>query len=335
MTVTRFGTLADGAAVERISIAGGGLSLDILTYGAIIQDLAFDAGHGPMRRVLGFPRLQDYVDHSPYCGCIAGRYANRIAGGSCVIDGIPVQLTRNERGRTHLHGGHPGFDRRNWRLIDHGSDHVALELTSPDGEQGYPGNVTARCTYRISGDGELTIALGAETDRATLVNLAAHSYFNLDGGADIRDHLLDVPAAHYLPVDGDLIPTGEIASVAGTAFDFRSARAIGPAPVAYDHNFVIALERRQTPHAMARLIGPKSRTQLEIFSTEPGLQFYDGAGLDIAVPGHDGSRYGHYAGLCLEPQLFPDSPNRPTFPEAILRPGAAYRQTTIYRFAAI
>lgn len=339
MSVARFGTLADGTEIVRVDLAGGGLALTIITFGAVIQDLAFDAGRGLQRRVLGFPRLADYVDHSPYCGCIAGRYANRIAKGRCFIDGQPVELTRNENGRTHLHGGHPGFSHRAWRLLDHGPGHVTLELVSPDGEQGYPGNLIARCTYRISGDGELTIELGAESDRATLVNLAAHSYFNLDGGPDIRNHVLEIPALGYLPVDADLVPTGEIAAVPGTAFDFRQGRRIVPspredAPVEYDHNFIIALERRETPQAMARLTGPESRTRLEIFSTEPGLQFYDGARLDIAVPGHDGRHYGNYAGLCLEPQLFPDSPNHPTFPSALLSPGETYRQVTQYRFSA-
>lgn len=333
MTVARFGMLADGTPVERIELAAVGLTLGVLTYGAVIQDLHVDTGNGPRRCVLGFSRLEDYVAQSPYCGCVAGRYANRIAGGRFAIDGLEYQLTRNERSRTHLHGGAPGFSHGMWRLVDHGAQHVTLEIASPDGDQGYPGNLTARCTYRVTGDGELTIDLAATSDRATVVNLATHSYFNLDDGTHIRDHLLEIPAHHYLPVDGDLIPTGEIAAVAGTPFDFRTARSIGAAGVAYDHNFVIGMQRKDVPREVARLTGPETRTRLEILSTEPGLQLYDGAGLALAVPGHDGRRYGQHAGLCLEPQLFPDSPNRPEFPGAVLRPGETYRQQTIYRFS--
>lgn len=336
MTVARFGLRDDNRPVERVTLAGGGLTLSVLTLGSIIQDLAFDAGDGPRRRVLGFEQLGDYLAHSPYCGCIAGRFANRIAAGRCTIDGRAHQLTRNEAGRTHLHGGENGFSHRIWSLIDHGTGHVTLERVSPDGEEGYPGTLTARCTYRITGDGELTIELGATTDRATIVNLATHSYFNLDGGNDILDHLLEVPAAHYLPVDAHRIPTGEIAPVAGTAFDFRkprSIRAAGAPQPAYDHNFVLDSARRTRPRFVAALTDPRSHTRLEIHSTEPGLQFYDGAGMGPLVPGHGGRRYGAHAGLCLEPQLFPDAPNHPHFPDATLRPGETYRQVTLYRFS--
>lgn len=343
MSITRFGLLDNGTPVDRISLSGGGVALNVLTLGSIIQDLAVDTGLGPQRRVLGFEQLGDYVAHSPYCGCVAGRYANRIAEGRCVIDGKACQLTRNEGGRTHLHGGEIGFSHRVWQILDHGPEHVTLQLISPDGEQGYPGRLTAHCTYRLTGDGELTIDLSATTDRATIVNLATHSYFNLDsgleGGDDILDHLLEIPAAQYLPVDAHRIPTGEIARVDGTVFDFRHGRVlrvgIGQPQPAYDHNFVLAKARGAQPRLMARLTGPLSRTQLEIRSTEPGLQFYDGARVGPLVPGHDGKRYGAYAGLCLEPQLFPDAPNQAHFPEAILRPGETYRQITLYRFKGI
>ncbi|MFN3461730.1 MAG: aldose epimerase family protein [Oceanibaculum sp.] len=339
MSVSPFGLLDDGDAVQRIELCGGGVTLAVLTLGATIQDIKVDTGQGAQRRVLGFAQISDYRAHSPYFGCIAGRYANRIAGGSCEIEGKRYQLTRNEAGRTHLHGGERGFSHRNWSLRDHGPTHVTLELLSAHGEEGYPGNLTARCTYRLTGDGEITLELGATTDQATIINLAAHSYFNLDldaGGEDILDHLLEVAAGHYLPVDAHLIPTGEIAAVDGTPFDFRAARSIraaGALRTAFDHNLVLARERRAEPRPVARLIGPLSGTMLEIHSTEPGLQFYDGARVGPLVPGHDGRRYGAHAGLCLEPQNFPDAPNRPEFPDPVLRPGEIYRQVTIYRFS--
>lgn len=339
MSVQRFGLLDNGSPVERVSLAEGGLTLNVLTLGSIIQDLTFDAGRGPIRRVLGFEQLGDYIAHSPYCGCVAGRYANRIAEGRCVIDGKLYQLPRNEGGRTHLHGGEMGFSHRVWQIVDHGPTHVTLELVSPDGDQGYPGRLTARCTYRLTGAGELAIDLSATTDAPTIVNLATHSYFNLDDGADILDHVLQIPASNYLPVDAHRIPTGEIAPVFSTPFDFRPGRVLrareGEPQAAYDHNFVLGADRSAKPRLMARLTGPASRTQLEIHSTEPGLQFYDGARVGPLVPGHGGKRYGAYAGLCLEPQIFPDSPNQKNFPDATLRPGETYRQVTLYRFSRV
>lgn len=337
MSITPFGALPDGTEVQQISITGGGLTLAILTYGAVIRDLAFDAGQGLKSRVLGFTTLPDYLAHSPYFGCVAGRNANRIAGGQFTLDGRLYRLSLNEAGRTHLHGGHRGFSHRPWSLIDHGKNHVTLELTSPDGDEGYPGALSAQCTYRIAGDGVLDIRLAAKSDAPTIVNLATHSYFNLDGGADIFDHRLEIPAGHYLPVDAHLIPTGEIASVDSTPFDFRASRPVRVAESAttYDHNMVIDRKRAAAPRLLARLDGPKSRTRLEVHSTEPGLQLYDGAGLSPSVPGLGGQLYGPHAGICLEPQIFPDSPNHPNFPDAVLRPGEVYRQVTQYRFSSI
>lgn len=339
MSVQRFGLLDNGSAVERVTLSEGGITLGVLSLGSIIQDLVVDVGQGPVRRVLGFEQLGDYVAHSPYCGCVAGRYANRIAEGRCVIDGKTYQLPRNEGGRTHLHGGDLGFSHRVWQIVDHGPAHVTLELVSPDGDQGYPGRLTARCTYRLTGAGELAIDLAATTDAPTIINLATHSYFNLDDGADILDHVLEIPASHYLPVDAHRIPTGELASVAGTPFDFRPGRILrapeGEPQAAYDHNFVLRHDRVAAPRLAARLTGPLSRTRLEIHSTEPGLQFYDGARVGPLVPGHGGKRYGPYAGLCLEPQIFPDAPNHANFPNAVLRPGETYRQVTLYRFSAL
>nr|WP_298688213.1 aldose epimerase family protein [uncultured Dongia sp.] len=335
MSITDFGALTDGTTVQEIRLSGGGLSLGVLTRGCVIRTLDFDAGQGPKGRVLGFKTIDPYLGPSPYFGCVAGRYANRIAGGRFTLDGHDYQLTRNEKDRTHLHGGRNGFSHRAWQVLDHGSDHVTLELISPAGEEGYPGTMTARCTYRIISDGVLEIDLTATTDAPTIINLATHSYFNLDGTPDILQHRLEIAAEHYTPVDATLIPTGEIAAVAGTPFDFRMMRPVGGHGATYDHNFVVDRVRVAAPRLMARLDGPESRTRLDVHSTEPGVQLYDSAGLAPTLPGLDGVSYGRHAGICLEPQIFPDSPNHANFPDATLRPGETYHQITQYRFSRI
>ncbi len=316
-----FGRMDDGATVSEIRLSAGALTLSILTHGARIHGLSFEG----KPRVLGFASLDDYLTHAVYAGAVAGRYANRIAGGRFTLDGTQYQLPCNERGRTHLHGGMRGFAHRNWDIIEADDTHVTLGLTSPDGEEGYPGILNVRCTYRLEGN-DVRIELTATTNAPTIINLATHSYFNLDGGADILGHRLTIPADHYLPVTDDLIPTGEIAPVAGTAFDFRAAVAVGARGQRYDHNFVVSPQRVSEPRLMASLEGPASGTRLEVLSTEPGVQFYDGGYLN-------GGGFGAHAGLCLEPQVFPNSPNEPGFSNAVLRPGEIYRQLTIYRFS--
>jgi aldose 1-epimerase len=311
----------DGATVNEIRLHAGALSLSILTHGARIHGLTFDG----KPRVLGFQSITDYLTHAVYAGAVAGRYANRIAGGRFALDGKDYQLPCNERGRTHLHGGIQGFAHRNWDIVDESDTHVTLSLVSPDGEEGYPGTLHPRCTYRLEGD-DVRIELTATTDAPTIVNLATHSYFNLDGGADILGHRLTIPADRYLPVDDDLIPTGTIADVAGTAFDFRRAREVGSSGQRYDHNFVLSLKRLSDPRLVSSLEGPSSRTRLDLLSTEPGVQFYDGGYLNSGG-------FGAHAGLCLEPQVFPNSPNEPRFSSATLRPGETYRQITVYRFS--
>lgn len=335
MTVRRtsFGKLSDGSAIEEIVIAGGDLEVSIISWGAVIRDLRYRGE----TRVLGFGRLEDYVSASPYFGCIAGRYANRIADGCFTLDGKTYQLDLNEGGRTHLHGGTKGFAKLPWQVVDATGDSVLLRLVSPDSDQGYPGQVTVTCRYRIENGETLSLTLEATTDSPTIVNLAAHSYFNLDGTPDTLSHELEIAADHYTPVDDRLIPTGELRSVAGTPFDFRKPRKVyletKDGRQAYDHNFVIAPTAGATPRHGATLIGPKSRTRMEVLSTEPGLQFYDGAKLAVNLPGLSGHRYGANAGLCLEPQRFPDTPHHPQFGSAVLRPGETYRQVTRYRFS--
>jgi aldose 1-epimerase len=335
--MARFGRLEDGTEITETTIAGGGLRVGVLTYGAVIRMLEVDGSGGPRNVVLGFSNLDDYVQRAPYFGAIAGRHANRLAGGRFPLDGRDVQLTLNEAGRTHLHGGLAGFPKRPWTLADAGPEHVTLTLVSEDGEEGYPGRVEATCRYAIDGDRTLAIELTATTDAPTIVNLAAHSYFDLDGDETILDHLMEIPAEAYTPVDGHLITTGEISPVAGTRFDFRRSRPIRGAGEheTYDHNFVLAMTRAEKPRLAARVVGPKSGRTLEVLSTEPGVQFYDGSYLRVAVPDGGGRMRGKNSGFCLEPQLFPDGPNKPAWPSAVLRPGETYRQRTVYRFGEV
>lgn len=329
MSRSVFGQRADGAAVERVTLAAHGLRLSVLTLGAIIQGLAVETPGGLRHVALGFDALDPYLGAARYFGCVAGRSANRIRGGELTLDGVTYRLELNERGKTHLHGGANGFPAKIWRIAGETADSVTLALHSPDGEGGYPGAVDVTCTYSLAPDRRLVIALEAKTDRTTIVNLATHSYFNLNGGPDILDHRLHIAADHYTPVDADLIPIGEIAAVAGTPFDFRALRAVGQG--GYDHNFCIAREPAADPRLAARLEGPSSGLALEVWTTEPGLQFYDGAYLDLPSTPNGASAGRAHAGLCLEPQRYPDAPHHPHFPSSVLRPGEIYRQVTEYR----
>jgi aldose 1-epimerase len=287
--------------------------------------------------VLGLGNREDYLGSTQYMGAIVGRYGNRIDHGRFSLDGVSFQLDVNENGREHLHGGREGFGRRLWTIADATSSAVTLVLVSADGDMGYPGRLVATCTYTLLAPATLHIALEATCDRATPVNLTTHAYFNLDGGGDILDHALEIAAEHVTPTDADLIPTGEVRSVAGTAYDFRTPRTVREAKhgtgVEYDINYVLR-GARGTLHRAVTLSSAKSGVRMELWTTEPGLQFYGGQGLDLAVPGLDGTRFGRYGGLCLEPQRFPDGPNKPHFPPCILRPGEISRQESELRFSA-
>lgn len=331
-----FGRLDDGSAVHRLRIAGGGLSASILTWGAVVQDLRLDGHAAPL--VLGFERFADYPAHSPYFGAIAGRYANRIRDGRFALDGRTVQVETNFLGRHLLHGGARGIGKRPWRITAAGPDAVRLEITDPDGNAGFPGTLDVACTYRCTAAGALSVTLEATTDAPTLCNLAHHSYFNLaDGGAtEALDHVLTVAARKYLPVDAELIPTGEVADVTGTALDFRAPRAVGAAgraAAAIDHNFCLAPARR--PLAFAARLAAPGGVALAVHTTEPGLQVYTGGKLAVPVAGLGGRGYAAFAGVALEPQVWPDSPNHAGFPQAVLRPGERYLQVTEYRFAQV
>ncbi|MFI6498534.1 aldose epimerase family protein [Nonomuraea typhae] len=297
-----------------IELSSGALRARVLPYGAVLQSLEI----GGVNVVLGLDEPADYRTRSRYFGAVVGRYANRIAAGRFTLDGTAYQLPVNN-GANSLHGGTEGFDKQDWTIAASSPHSVTLSLTSPDGDQGYPGRLTATVTYTLDGDA-LRLAYTAVTDAPTVVNLTNHTYFNLAGGGDIRDHVLQMDAHRYLPVDEGKIPTGELAPVRGTPFDFTAPVAIGQRyGAAYDHCFVL--------DGRIRVVEPGSGLAMEVTTTEPGVQFYAGGMLDPAA-----TPYGPFSGFCLETQHFPDSPNRPHFPTTVLRPGERVESSTTYRF---
>lgn len=333
--IESFGQMPDGTAVQRIALAGGGLSAHILTLGAIVQDVRLKGHAAPL--VLGFDSLSAYLAHSPYFGAIAGRYANRIAGGRLTLDNHSYQLDRNQDETHHLHGGEKGTSEQVWTLAEAGVDFAVLTLDLADGEMGYPGRLAIRCTYRLGPEGRLRVTLEATSDKVTVCNLTQHSYFNLcDGGlSDLSGHLIEIAADRYVPVDDTGIPTNGAVPVADTGFDLRGFSKMMPeaenGPFGYDHNFCLA-DARRAVRLVAEAYCPASEIGLAVETTEPGLQFYTGFKIKPAVPGLTGSPYRPFAGFCLEPQIWPDAPNRSDFPSARLDPGDAYRHETIYRF---
>ena len=344
MSAKRFGTFAGREVVEVAIRSAAGAEAKILTYGAVVRDLVVPSGAGRQRVVTGLDSVDDYVEHSPHMGAIAGRYANRIRAGHFELDGESYQLPLNQAGRHSLHGGGDGLGRSLWQLAASGEDFVALTHVSPAGDAGYPGTLATLCTYRLVGT-TLRIELSATTDKATPVNLCHHSYFNLDGGASILDHTLEVAGDFYTPTDDDLIPTGEIPP--GRRDALRLPLRASDPPGAKRRRRALPLRREF--HASARSPAtlrdrrpsPRPCRHGALSGERPfprglddgaGLQVYDGAKVDVPVPGLDGARYGSHAGLCLEPQHVPDSPNNPQFPNTVLRPGEVYRQVTEYRF---
>jgi aldose 1-epimerase len=336
MTIDKeyFGRIGD-TEVYRYSLWNelGHHVVDIITYGGAITSLRAPDRNGMYGDiVLGFGSLPDYTSNPRYFGALIGRHANRIADGRFTLDGVEYQLPQNN-GANHLHGGFRGFDKRIWTARE-GDDVLHLSYFSKDGEEGYPGNVEAFVDYRLS-DNELSIEYRATTDRDTIVNLTNHSYFNLNEEGTILKHELTLNADHYTPVSDDLIPTGELAPVDGTPMDFRNGRAIGSqlglTSSGYDHNFVLN-DWDGSLKSAARLYEPVSGRVLEILTTQPGIQFYSGNFLDGSFSGKNGVAYVKYAGLCLEPQHFPDAPNHPNFPATVLRPGEEYKHTTVLRF---
>ncbi|WP_265501606.1 aldose epimerase family protein [Paracoccus beibuensis] len=323
--IAPFGTLPDGRAVDCVTLRDGALTARVLTLGAIVQDLRMEGVDHPL--VLGCPDVADYVGRGRYLGAIVGRCANRIGDACFRLDGTLYRTDRNFRGRHTLHGGADGSDVQLWQVAALAPDWVTLCLVLPDGHMGFPGTLRITATIALAKNA-LAIELSAVTDRPTLCNLTHHGYFDLDGRGDIRDQQLRIDARQYLPVDDDLIPTGRVAPVEATAFDFRQSRVIGDA--GYDHNFCLSA----APQSL-RPVGAVTgrRLGMEVLTTCTGLQFYDGVQLD-GVPGLDGRIYGPHAGLALEAQHWPDAPNHPDFPDIVLRPGDEFHSTTHYRFAA-
>lgn len=328
--IENFGEDRDGTGVLRIHLAGGGLSAGVLTWGAVVQDLRLDGHQPPL--VLGFDRFDPYPAHSPYFGAIVGRYANRIADARFELDGAAHRLDANFLGRHILHGGSHGIGRRHWAIADAGTSHAVLVCEDGDGEMGFPGNCRHTCSYTLKEGGVLQIALTSMTDAPTVASLAPHSYFILDDSGDSRSHVLQIDADYYLPVDGDLIPTGEIAPVDGTPFDFRRMRYPGEEGV-IDHNFCLSRERRSL-RRVAQLRSDLSGVTLDIATTEPGLQIYTGSKIATPVAGLTGPPYGAFAGMAIEPQNWPDAPNRADFPDPVLRPGEPLRQVSEFRFTS-
>jgi aldose 1-epimerase len=342
---SHYGMLEDGSDVSLVTLRNGnGVEVDVISYGGIITRLAVpDADGNTADIVLGLDDLDSYVTSSPYLGAIIGRYGNRIADGRFELDGKEIQLAVND-GDNHLHGGDVGFDKLNWEMATFETETsvgVTLTVTSPDGDQGYPGNLDVTVTYELTDANELDLRFSATTDKPTIVNLTHHSYFNLAGDGSILEHELMIPATQYTPVRAGLIPTGELRDVTGTPFDFRNSKAIGrdiatdnaqlDFGLGYDHNWVVKEDDNDEMVLHARLREPVSGRVLEVWSVEPGLQFYSGNFLDGSLAGK-GVRHGHRTALCLEPQHFPDSPNHADFPSTVLRPGDTYTTRILYRF---
>jgi aldose 1-epimerase len=321
-----FGTLPDGTPVHRWTLERAGVRVRVLSYGGIVQSVEVP---GRDRRaadvVLGFADLDGYLAHpEPYLGALVGRYANRIAGGRFPLEGVTYSLAQNNAPNS-LHGGEHGFDKRVWDVepVEHG---VRLSRVSAHGEEGFPGRLDVTATYTLDASGALRFVYEATTDAPTIVNLTNHSYFDLSGAGSAGgagSHELRLAASRFTPVDGDLIPTGALDDVTGTRFDFRESRKVGSG---YDHNFVLDKGLTPAPVEIAELHDPASGRVLTVATTEPGIQLYTGDYLaDPYAPG---------AGIALETQHFPDSPNRPEFPSTELRPGDTYRSETVYGFSA-
>ena len=354
-TVEPFGTTPDGTEVERWTLSNGDTTMRVLTYGGVIQTLEVPDAEGEVENVvLGFADLDGYVsEDDPYFGSLIGRYGNRIAEGRFTLDGETHQLPLND-GPNTLHGGPVGFSERVWTATDVSDDELAalqLELVSEDGDQGFPGTLTTTVTYILDAEARLVVHYQATTDAPTVVNLTQHTYWNLagEGSGDVYDHELQLNASGYTPVDETLIPTGEVAPVEGTPFDFREPTAIGELireadqqllyGQGYDHNWALdrtddgAREGSDSEDALeeaAVLHDPDSGRTLTISTTEPGIQFYSGNFLDGTLVGTGGGIYRQGDGLALETQHFPDSPNQPDFPSTVLRPGEVYDSTTVF-----
>lgn len=343
-----YGTTADGQEVQRYSLINSmGMQVDIITYGGRITSLKTPDKNGSFKNVvLGFDNLAQYEQENPFFGALIGRYGNRIAGGTFSLDDTQYVLAKNN-GENNLHGGIRGFDKRVWAAQTETSATSAsllLSYVSADMEEGFPGNLTSKVVYTLHDDNSLDVQYEATTDKATVVNLTQHAYFNLSGdfSKTILDHELEIRADHYLPVDSGLIPTGDLESVEGTPFDFRKAKVIGADITednkqlqiggGFDHCWV--LNDQESGYRMAATAyHPESGRYMEVFTDEPGIQFYSGNFLDGTLPAPNGGTYAKRSGLCLETQHYPDSPNQNQFPSVTLRPGEKYTSKTTFKLA--
>ena len=336
-----FGSTGEGEDVFLFTLTNThGMVVKLINYGGIVVSLEAPDREGNIADVaLGYETLEEYLDETPYFGALVGRYGNRISEGKFTLAGKDYHLAVND-GPNHLHGGTKGFDKVVWDAVEVESEEgVAVKLTylSPDGQEGYPGNLRCTIIYTLTDQNELKIEYKAHTDQATVINLTHHSYFNLSGhhSGDILSHWLQLHAGSFTPVDAGLIPTGEIMGVAGTPLDFTGPQAIGARigeiEGGYDHNFVLDSQEGSLVLA-ARLTEPVSGRVMEVYTTEPAIQFYSGNFLDGTLTGKGGAVYQKHAGLCLETQHYPDSPNKPQFPSTVLHPGDAYSHLTIYKF---
>lgn len=343
-----YGTTSGGIPVDQYTLTNANqMEVTLITYGGIITSLRVPDRNGHLDNiVLGFDNLTDYETSSPYFGAIIGRYGNRIANGKFTLHGKEYTLALND-GPNALHGGTRGFDKQVWGAKEvHGNTEVGLELTylSKDGEEGYPGNLSVKVVYSLTDSGELHIDYIATTDKATIVNLTHHSYFNLagNGAGSVENHIMTINADRYTPIDSTLIPTGELAPVAGTPFDFQKGERIGTELRAghrqlvygrgYDHDFILKRPQDNSLALAARVSDPASGRTMELYTTEPSVQFYSGNFLTGTLVG-TGGIYRQGDAFCLEPQHLPDSPNKPNFPSTVLEPGDTYQSSTVFKFS--
>ncbi len=344
---TLFGKTPDGVPVEIYSLRNpNGFEARIMTYGGIVVSLKAPDKSGKLDDVvLGYDNLDGYIKRNLYFGALVGRYGNRIAKGRFSLNGKVYSLATNNNGVNHLHGGLKGFDKVVWTARPLETSHgpaLQLHYLSKDGEEGFPGNLPVTATYTVTPDNALRLDFEATTDKDTICNLTHHSYFNLRGGGDVLDYLVQINAEKFTPIEANLIPTGELRPVAGTPFDFRKPTAIGARinnsdeqlqfAKGYDHNWVFDKPPGQLG-LVARVVDKVSGRCLEVLTTEPGMQFYTGNFLDGTIIGKDGQAYDPRCAFCMEPEHFPDSPNHSNFPSVELKPGQVYKNTIIYKFS--
>lgn len=345
VTVSNFGKLPSGKVVKLYTLTNKrGVSVSIMDYGATIVNLRVPDRRGKLDDVLlGFDTFSPYLTKSPYFGATIGRYANRIAKGTFTLDGKTYHVPIND-GPNSLHGGKIGFDKKMWtaHVLSQHPASVAFSLVSPNGDQGYPGTLQVTVTYILNKQNALIVLYEAASDKPTVLNLTNHSYFNLAGAGNgtVLQHQVKINALQYTPTNAQLIPTGEIRSIAGTPLDFRkltpigaNIQQVGGKPVGYDHNFVLVQKKPTKMEFAAEVVEPESGRVLKIYTDQPGVQFYTGNFLDGTIQGKGGKKYPQHSAFCLETQHFPDSPNHPNFPSTVLRPGEIFRSATVYQFS--